>query len=106
MNVLTPTNKPVKVIKKLIMICVTAQITSTREQEYFVHQRSRALKRDHTIRSLKGSPRALKRKARKHSESIISAKARNSTPSEDNSEITNPHLPSLNVQYREKSEKY
>jgi hypothetical protein len=86
------------------MLRVTAQITSTREQEYFVHQRSRAIKRDHAIRSLKGSPRALKRKARKHPESIISAKARNSTPSEDNTKITNLHLPPPRRSTQEKQE--
>ncbi len=53
----------------------------------------------------KGSPRALKRKARKHPEIIISAKTRNSTPSEDNPETINPHFPSPNVQHRKGTRK-
>jgi hypothetical protein len=52
----------------LIMSCVPAQITSTREQEYFVHQRSSAIKEIMQNDPRKGSLRALRTESNKYLE--------------------------------------
>jgi hypothetical protein len=54
----------------LIMSCVPARITSTREQEYFVHQRSSAIKEITQNDPRKGSLRALETESKKNTPKI------------------------------------
>ncbi len=87
------------------MSCVPAQITSTREQEYFVHQRSSAIKEITQNDPRKGSLKSTTNRKQEILRNIISATGRNSTPSGDNTKIPIPHPPPLPARVFNKKKK-